>query len=292
MKIEVNLFRGLRKLVLFKVFSTTLLFSCLTNVSYAGIPGSIKTLMPSPVLEFEDNFEYGRLDGFMTGYPWGDIHRGNNNTVFNPDLVVLPRNGNVELKTKLRDNTYWNNELPYHWDTGTIYVPNVDLSYGSVYIEADLNLPNTQYGWPAFWLTSTQGWPPEIDILEQPVNRNDYYVAIHEPKNKPSVGGGDAGGGGQYINRNTKGWNTYGVFFGAGRVEFFFNGKSVRRFNKNLYANGLRHSYHLIFNHAVGSGGYGKRGWGGEQTEMRNLWRNNNVSETVYRVSNVRIYRQ
>jgi Beta-glucanase/Beta-glucan synthetase len=34
------------------------------------------------------------------------------------------------------------------------------------YFEIRSKMPNSTGTWPAFWLTGTQSWPPEIDIYE------------------------------------------------------------------------------------------------------------------------------
>ena len=52
-----------------------------------------------------------------------------------------------------------------------------------LYLTARLNQPDVKGSWPAFWLAGGYGdghvrppWPPEIDILEGPLNTSGQYA--------------------------------------------------------------------------------------------------------------------
>jgi beta-glucanase (GH16 family) len=64
------------------------------------------------------------------------------------------------------------------------FEPDADTSY---YVTSRVRMPNVQGTWPAFWLNPDRNangrttWPPEIDILEGPLNgRDDTETMLHQ----------------------------------------------------------------------------------------------------------------
>ncbi|AEG50804.1 glycoside hydrolase family 16 [Sphingobium chlorophenolicum L-1] len=67
---------------------------------------------------------------------------------------------------KLREPISWDG-VPYHYGAIVLSGHNtrpVQIGYGQY--EFTAKMPTRRGSWPAFWLISTAGWPPEIDIYE------------------------------------------------------------------------------------------------------------------------------
>src|SRR3546814_2016012 len=67
---------------------------------------------------------------------------------------------------KLRQPIAWDG-VPYDYGAVVLSGHNtrpVQIGYGQY--EFTAKMPNRRGSWPAFWLISTAGWPPEIDIYE------------------------------------------------------------------------------------------------------------------------------
>ena len=139
---------------------------------------------------FADEFGGSTLDSMKWNYnyPWGATH--------NHDAYMLPQNvtvGNGLLTESAYNQSYGGK--PY--TSGAI---NSDgkFNYQYGYYEANLKTSSTQGAWPAFWMLQS-GWPPEIDIMEAPINPSagltvwNNNVALHY-----STSGGDASLGSYY----------------------------------------------------------------------------------------------
>lgn len=127
------------------------------------------------------------------------------------------------------------------------------------YIEARIRLPGTPGSWPAFWGLN-DGWPPECDIMEYPINtaagggynRDEYHTAFHYR----NTSGGNSAGAGKVnpasIGNLNGAYHNFGVHWVANnRVDFYFNGTLVSSFS-NASAISQMSSMYLILNYAVG----------------------------------------
>jgi autotransporter-associated beta strand protein len=135
----------------------------------------------------------------------------------------------------------------------------VNISGGTNYIEARILLPNTPGAWPAFW-GLYDGWPPEADIMEYPIdtaagsgyNQDQYHTAFHYR----NTSGGNSAGAGQ-VNPGSAGdlggaYHTFGMEWREDDwVGFYFDGQRVSEFGDNAAIAQMQHMY-LILNHAVG----------------------------------------
>lgn len=100
------------------------------------------------------------------------------------------------------------------------------MTYG--YVEASIKLCSVPGSWPTFWMLES-GWPPELDISEDPVfvsgtNLNEYSNNIHYTNSS-----GDAASlGNGVFNPNqgnlAAGFNTYGMQWTPTSVTFYLNG--------------------------------------------------------------------
>ena len=94
----------------------------------------------------------------------------------NTQVMRIPDNG-IELHI-----TPDKGKTIKYWD-GKIYNPTIacglirteeEFGYGTFSIE--LQLPKGKNLWPSFWLTGSENWPPEIDIMEAwQDNKGSYF---------------------------------------------------------------------------------------------------------------------
>ncbi|RIB22055.1 Glycoside Hydrolase Family 16 protein [Gigaspora rosea] len=100
---------------------------------------------------------------------WGSSHNGAalmlGNTSYHENIYL--NNSVLALKATRNNNQPGGNKLKY--TSGTIYAKElieVNSQYPNYLICGDFIAPTIFGTWPAFWLTCTTSWPPEVDILE------------------------------------------------------------------------------------------------------------------------------
>jgi len=160
-------------------------------------------------------------------------------------------------------------------------------NFNGGYIEARILLPDTPGSWPAFW-GLFDGWPPEMDIMEYPIDSDsgtgyaetEYHTAFHY---RNTSGGNSAGAG--KVNPGSAG-DLGGTYhnFGAKWVEdqsvqFYFDGQEVSSFYNSDAVAQMQHMY-LMLNYAVG-------GWPG--TPSTSQWPVGHTDET--KVDFVRVWK-
>ena len=100
--------------------------------------------------------------------------------------------------------------------------PRYEFKYG--YTEMRAKLPKGTGLWPAFWtLPSSQGWPPEIDAMENRVDRpNDINVGVY---NKDA--NGNTVHGSVWVNGladYTAGYHTFAVDWEPAYIDWYVDG--------------------------------------------------------------------
>ncbi len=226
-----------------------------------------------------DDFSGETLDltKWSYNYPWGTTH--NHDAVMSPANAVLG-SGTMTL-TAQRTGTGAN------FTSGAIHTGYNKQRFSSGYIEARIRLPDTPGSWPAFWGLN-DGWPPECDIMEYPIDtaggvgysQEEYHTAFHY---KTSSGTNAAGAG--KVNPASVGdlggtYHNFGVHWVANEsVAFYFNGQLVSSFT-NSAAVAQMSSMYLILNYAVG-------GWPGRPSTTE--WPVGHSDET--KIDWVRVWR-
>ena len=142
--------------------------------------------------------------------------------------------------------------------------------FGYGYFEIEAKLPTGPNLWPAFWMWSSNSWPPEIDIFEGYTdNRNGYlkfnrfnplgfwnlqsnfhYKDLKTGKNANSKAKT------HYIGLKNPATNfiKYGLKFTPDEITIFYNGKAVRSLDKSLFPYFKDHKMNVIINNSVSSG--------------------------------------
>ncbi len=197
-----------------------------------------------------DDFSGRTLDltKWSYNYPWGTTH--NHDATMTADNARLG-DGTLSLVAE-RTGTAAN------FKSGAISSGYTNETINGGYIEARILLTNTPGSWPAFW-GLYNGWPPECDIMEYPIDtaagagyaQDQYHTAFHY-----STGSGNAAGAGQ-VNPGSAGdlggsYHTFGLrWIEDDYVGFYFDGALVSSFDVDAGVAQMQAMY-LIFNQAVG----------------------------------------
>jgi beta-glucanase (GH16 family) len=234
-----------------------LLWASLVMIVQAAPPGWKKV--------WGDEFEKFDATKWSKGYKWGKTH---NHRAYVTDSAVSVRNGKLritasagrpkEAPKSVKQGGKW---YQIDYTSGAVNTSG-KFSVTDAFVEARIKTSGVRGTWPAFWLLSEKGkWPPEIDIMENPVKDGGdagrrWYYNFHygaDWKAHQSFGGSKV---------NPKGldddFHTYGMAWSGNYIEFYFDGKKVARYNRGE-PNTAKNMY-LILNLAVG-------GWGGKPAE-------------------------
>lgn len=115
---------------------------------------------------------------WLTHERWGLIHPDKPHWYYDSASVVKRACGGVDLKLRNSPAKVWSHEKRKFIDSkfaaGLISCKSI-MSYGRY--TATITLPNGANNWPAFWMWSWAGWPPEIDIMEAYTNSWGNYFA-------------------------------------------------------------------------------------------------------------------
>ncbi|KAJ3033579.1 hypothetical protein HK097_004796, partial [Rhizophlyctis rosea] len=103
-------------------------------------------------------------------YPWGPDHNG----AARMKAEKISTSGGVltlsATKLSSQDGYSTANPKPAIWyHSGAIHAKKsitISSQYPNWEVRGEFRAPTSKGTWPAFWLSGTQTWPPEIDILE------------------------------------------------------------------------------------------------------------------------------
>ncbi|KAK6500307.1 hypothetical protein TWF481_010651 [Arthrobotrys musiformis] len=112
-------------------------------------------------------------------YPWGSDHNGS--ARMKQDKVSVS-GGVLTLRAdrlSSQDGYSTANPKPAIWYwSGAVHAKStvvINDQFPNWEIRGEFKAPTTKGTWPAFWLTGTQSWPPEIDILEFKGNTENWF---------------------------------------------------------------------------------------------------------------------
>ncbi|KKY18709.1 putative glycoside hydrolase family 16 protein [Phaeomoniella chlamydospora] len=118
------------------------------------------TLIPTSCFDSTSTLE----SYFDYAYPWGDTHNGA--AIMLESNAVIDPAGTLTLTAVYTGPQSDDSSISYN--SGTVYAKQsftVEAS-GGLDFSASFIAPTVTGTWPAFWLTATSGWPPEIDMAE------------------------------------------------------------------------------------------------------------------------------
>ena len=153
---------------------SSLVFSALVLSAHAAVlPGTLDkrantTVIPTTVFNdystFESYFDYL--------YPWGSDHNGAARMVGNSsdhNYIAIKTPGTLTLTAQhVTGQPPTSSGVAINYLSGTVYAKNsLTVEQGGGYdISGSFQATTTKGTWPAFWLTATNKWPPEIDLAE------------------------------------------------------------------------------------------------------------------------------
>jgi beta-glucanase (GH16 family) len=196
---------------------------------------------------------------WLTQERWGKVHPDKPYNWYDPncvriddkdrlvlDIIPNPRVFNIDGKIV---------KSPY--GTGLVCC-ETNFSFGRFEISA--KLPMGVGLWPAFWLYPSDGWPPEIDIIEGYSGTKDYETGCFlKPYNIESCIH-SAIGAGQPVRRYwfyqlddpDRSFNTYALVWQPDELIFLINNKVVRRIkNKDILNELSKHKMRVIINNHI-----------------------------------------
>jgi hypothetical protein len=201
---------------------------------------------------------------WITNERWGLIHEKKSNQWYDQSCVQIDQDNNLHLKTKLNPRFFQN--LNIISPIGIGLVSCTEKFYHGIY-EIKAKLPYGVGLWPAFWMYSWDGWPPEIDIFEgysvknpnyfkfnlfKPFNIWDVKSNIHFTKKdgqRKEFGAKTHFWG---FNNPTKKFFKYGMDWQENYVNFYYDQKLVRTINDPFILNQLnKTTMNVIINNAV-----------------------------------------
>ncbi|MCD7776868.1 MAG: glycoside hydrolase family 16 protein [Firmicutes bacterium] len=132
-------------------------------------------------LVFDEEFDGDTLDlsKWNYNYPWGNTH---NHAAFCAPENVIVKDGCLTLLGERRRHPdavdkvglFNGKELELLYTSGAVNTQGkCHFTYG--YFEASLKIPRGRGMWPAWWMLS-EGWPPEIDMMEILGSRTDRLM--------------------------------------------------------------------------------------------------------------------
>lgn len=193
-------------------------------------------------LSFYDNFDSLNTQKWRLGQPWGEIHPSNLHQYYSAEAVRVD-SGFLYLGGMHQPKNIVHQEklitVPY-----AIGLINSDISFKQKYGYFEIRSKNPQGAatWPAFWLTGSTKWPPEIDILEMYGRKNgkhihNQYVSLHYGKSNTKSRGFLSHK--VQVKRNTdQVFHTYGCLWTPEFIKFYTDGRLTLaiKVNKKLRA--------------------------------------------------------
>jgi len=204
---------------------------------------------------------------------WGQVHANKLYCWYNAKCVNVDDYEHLHLLTKKDPKKF---RIKQGDSQSTIESPiSVGLisskkMFGYGYFEIEAKLPTGSNLWPAFWMWSSNSWPPEIDIFEGYTdNRNGYlkfnrfnplgfwnlqsnfhYKDLKTGKNSNSKAKT------HYIGLKNPATNfiKYGLKFTPDEITIFYDGKAVRSLDRSLLPYFRDHKMNVIINNSVSSG--------------------------------------
>ena len=206
------------------------LFSGRAGAQGASDPGT--AYVPSGYqLVCSDEFNSTALNTFQwnTLAPWASTFYSKNNEAecYEPRSVTV--GGGLCTLTATKTATTCGSSQT--WVSGAI---TTNAAFVGGYYEARIMSPKGTGLWPAFWLTSAVGWPPEWDIVELPFTTGTIYQSVHTAKNGSSfVSGVDSNQ--QYTSalgapNPYTGYVIYGLKWTATDLYYYVNGVMTQHY--------------------------------------------------------------
>jgi beta-glucanase (GH16 family) len=210
---------------------------------------------------------------WITRERWGNIHADKLFCHYNPKCVYKDDYEYLHLLTKKDPKKFkikqGDNQTVIESPIGVGLVSSKE-KFGYGYYEIEAKLPLGENLWPAFWMWSWDGWPPEIDVFEgytdnrkgylkfnrfnpfgfYNVQSNFHYKDIKTSKNANAKAKTHYFG----LKNPTTNFIKYGLKYLEDEITIFYNGRAVRSLPKPLLQYFRGHQMNVIINNSVSQG--------------------------------------
>ena len=194
-------------------------------------------------LTFNDEFNDGKLDysKWQDHYDWGGRVNIDGLTYYGADqfqfsyssLIIVAEEKEVKEGVQYTSGMLDCNQ-------------SFKQQYG--YFEIRSKNPKGTGCWPAFWLVSTEDWPPEIDIYEFYTNSPDLIKTNHHWKNRR----GKKKAQPKQVRMKesaAEGFHTYAVEWTNRKIRWFYDNKRVKTSRRGMKY--LKYKLHIIINNEI-----------------------------------------
>ena len=194
-------------------------------------------------LTFNDEFNAKKIDYkvWQNYYYWGGRSNKGGITYYGEDQFQFTDSSLVIVAEKKVSKK----ELAY---TSGMIDCNKSFKQQYGYFEIRSKNPKGTGSWTAFWLVSTEKWPPEIDVYEfytkepKRITTNQHWLNKKEKKNmqpksyKMKV---DA----------SEGFHTYAVEWTQKKIKWFYDGRKIKTSRRGVKY--LTYKMHIIINNEI-----------------------------------------
>jgi len=209
-----------------------------------------------------DNFEYLKVSDFRFGYTWAQdkpYHPNNLSQYFDPTCIIYHQGSQysypITIKAAHRPKSFkddFGDSFIIPYATGVL---ESKRSFMFGFFEAELSFPLGNGQWPAFWLTGSHSWPPEIDIVEG-YSKTDGYNGMRRFQSNIhyKCGGNNRNIGAKnhpLINDVNKVWHKFGLLWTDKVIEFYYDDYLVRRITDKNILDKMNQPMHIILNSAI-----------------------------------------
>lgn len=199
-----------------------------------------------------------------TQQPWGQIHPGKPIQWYDSTAVEIQQDV-LKLKTHFNPKPFKIDDQYVESPIGVGLICTEETFSFGIY-EFQAKLPAGRNLWPALWLTATDAWPPEIDIMEAYSNQKGSYFDfnlktpfsfwnlesnVHYKRNNNNESIGPRNGFVGFANIHNR-YVTYKLVYTPNDISIYYDDYLVRKVtNKDIMHNVNQHDYYVIINNAV-----------------------------------------
>ena len=190
-------------------------------------------------LTFNDEFNNQQLDRekWIDHYYWGGRFNKDGLTYYGTDQFQFT-DSTIKIVAEKKDNP---ENLPY---TSGMIDCNQSFKQQYGYFEIRSKNPVGEGFWPAFWLVTTEKWPPEIDIYEFYTNTPNQISTTQHWLNKK---GKKKMQPKSYKREDaSKDFHVYAVEWSSKRIKWYYNHKKIRSSRRGTKA--MIYPMHIIIN--------------------------------------------
>lgn len=194
-------------------------------------------------LTFNDEFNDQKLDydKWQDLYYWGGRFNKNGLTYYGKDQLLFTDSTLLMVADKKENEA----GMPYR--SGMIDCnKSFKQQYG--YFEIRSKTPKGTGFWPAFWLVSTEAWPPEIDIYEFYTNEPGRIKTNQHWRNKRDKKHMQPKGYKMKVDASAD-FHTYAVEWTRKKIKWYYDGKRIKTSRKGMKY--LNYKLHIIINNEV-----------------------------------------